>query len=224
MSLAETRKRYDDWLAARDARPADIMSGIRDARHLPLDKAGLKARGWTDLPIDWVPEDGHVHVGGYGEDRAIYDTPIFNPPGAEPRTIHLGLDVFAPAGRTVYAPLAGTVHSVQVNDNAKDYGPTIILQHEPSPDLTIWSLYGHLSRDSLDGLASGAPVAEGQEIGRLGANDVNGGWAPHLHFQIILDMLGQSGDFPGVCKRSEAEYWLTLCPDPAGFIGAANPG
>ena len=81
MSLAETRKRYDDWLAARDERPADIMAGIGDALHLPLDKAGLRARGWSDLPVDWVPEDGHLHIGGYGEDRAIYDTPIFNPAG-----------------------------------------------------------------------------------------------------------------------------------------------
>ena len=154
MSLAETRKRYDDWLAARDERPADIMAGIGDALHLPLDKAGLRARGWSDLPVDWVPEDGHLHIGGYGEDRAIYDTPIFNPAGEEPRTIHLGLDIFAPAGRAVYAPLAGKVHSFQVNDNAKDYGPTIILEHALAPGLTIWSLYGHLSAESLDGLAA----------------------------------------------------------------------
>ena len=219
MSLAETRKRYDDWLAARDERPADIMAGIGDALHQPLDKAGLRARGWSDLPVDWVPEDGHLHIGGYGEDRAIYDTPIFNPAGEEPRTIHLGLDIFAPAGRAVYAPLAGKVHSFQVNDNAKDYGPTIILEHALAPGLTIWSLYGHLSAESLDGLAARQDIAAGSELARLGDPSVNGGWAPHLHVQVMLDLRGQSGDFPGVCRRSEQSDWLTLCPDPRPLLG-----
>ncbi len=217
--IAHTRRLYETWLMAREGRPAELMRGLAAARHLPLDAAGLKARGWRDLPIDWVPENGALHAGGYGEDRAIYDTPIFNPPGNEPRTLHLGLDVFAAAGTPVYAPLAGKVHSFQVNDNDKDYGPTIILEHSLSPQLTLWSLYGHLGLDSVSELQTGTSVTTGEEIARLGSNDVNGGWAPHLHFQVMLDMQGRKGDFPGVCRKSEQEMWLTLCPDPRLFLG-----
>ena len=214
VELEEVRARYDAWLASRQHPGPGIMDGIRNARHIRLDADGLKARGWSDLPIDWTPEAGAIEAGGYGETRAIYDTPIFNPPGQTPRTLHLGLDVFAAAGTPVRCPLDGEVHSFQVNSSAKDYGPTIILKHRPAPDLTFYTLYGHLSEDSLAGLATGQTIKAGETLGRLGDNDVNGGWAPHLHVQIMLDMMGKSGDFPGVCVIDEKETWLTLCPDP----------
>ncbi|WP_233350462.1 peptidoglycan DD-metalloendopeptidase family protein [Henriciella barbarensis] len=197
------------------------MHGLHDEGTLALDKAGLAARCWVDLPIDWIPEHGAVLHGGYGEDRAIYDTPIFNCPGEEPRTLHLGLDIFAAAGAPVFAPLDGQVHSLQRNDNAKDYGPTLILQHEAEVDLIFYTLYGHLDPDLLDTLQPGGRVKRGQEIARLGDSSVNGGWAPHLHFQVMLDMLGKRGDFPGVCSKSEAGEWLQLCPDPRALIGLA---
>lgn len=217
--LEEKRRAYDAWLAGWQARRPEIVDGISDALPMPLDGDSLARRGWTDLPLHWIPEPGIVYAGGYGEDRAIYDTPIFNPPGEEPRTIHLGIDVFALPGKTVRAPLAGRVHSFQLNDNAKDYGPTIVLEHQPEPGLVFFTLYGHLSLDSLDGLQTGRSVVAGQEFARLGSNDENGGWAPHLHVQIILDMMGKAGDFPGVCRKSDAEYWLTLCPDPSRLLG-----
>ncbi|MEQ9316990.1 MAG: peptidoglycan DD-metalloendopeptidase family protein [Henriciella sp.] len=217
--LAAKRTAYESWLSERTERPAEVVSGLSGALPLPLDADGLKRRGWRDLPLHWVPEPGIIYAGGYGEDRAIYDTPIFNPPGSEPRTLHLGLDVFALPGTRVHAPLDGRVHSFQRNDNEKDYGPTIMLEHDVAPGLTLYTLYGHLSVDSIDGLEPGKPVAKGDEIARLGANDVNGGWAPHLHFQILLDIGDKRGDFPGVCRKSEQESWLQLCPDPSHFLG-----
>ena len=217
--LPATRTAYDAWLTSRSETPAEVIEGLSGALPFPLDADALRKRGWSDLPLHWIPEPGIIYAGGYGEDRAIYDTPIFNPAGEEPRTIHLGLDVFALPGTPVRAPLAGRVHSFQRNDNDKDYGPTIILEHTPVPGLTFWTLYGHLSVDSLEGLHVGAEIQRGHEIARLGSNDVNGGWAPHLHFQIMLDMMGKAGDFPGVCKRSEASQWLQLCPDPRAFLG-----
>ena len=218
--LLARRRRYDAWRSGPRSKAAEIIEGVSGALPFALDAEALRKRGWSDLPIRWIPEPGIIYAGGYGEDRAIYDTPIFNPAGEEPRTIHLGLDVFALPGTSVYAPLAGTVHSFQRNDNDKDYGPTIILEHEPEPGLLFWTLYGHLSPDSLGGLAAGAPVEQGQRIGWLGSNDVNGGWAPHLHFQVMLDMMGKSGDFPGVCRKSEAADWLRLCPDPNALLAS----
>ncbi|MEO6446181.1 MAG: aminotransferase class III-fold pyridoxal phosphate-dependent enzyme, partial [Gemmatimonadaceae bacterium] len=47
---------------------------------------------------------------------------------------------------------------------------------------------------------------------------VNGGWPPHLHFQVICDLLGREGDFPGVARARERAVWLSLCPDPALMV------
>lgn len=164
-----------------------------------------------------------LRAGGYGEDRSNYTSALFAPGDDEPRTVHLGIDVFASAGSAVFAPLDAQIHSFADNARPEDYGPTIILRHEPEPGVVFHTLYGHLSRDSLTGLAEGAAIRAGQRIGALGTREVNGGWAPHLHFQIILDMGDLKGDFPGVCRRSERERWLALCPDPAPLLGLHSP-
>jgi hypothetical protein len=48
----------------------------------------------------------------------------------------------------------------------------------------------------------------------VGEHHENGGWPPHLHFQIITELLGNRGDFPGVAAPSERSRWLELSPDP----------
>lgn len=158
--------------------------------------------------------------GGYGEDRSVYTQELFAPAGEEPRTIHLGLDIFAPAGTEVFTPLAARVHSSRINDKPGDYGPTVILEHAIDGGV-FYTLYGHLSRDSLKGLKPGAAFMAGEQIASLGARNENGGWPPHLHFQVILDLKGNRGDYPGVCKRSERDQWLALCPDPRPLLGLA---
>ena len=115
--------------------------------------------------------------------------------------------------------MVGAIHSFQVNGGVLDYGPTIILQHEPVDGPVFWTLYGHLSEESLTFLEEGDVVSAGEKIAELGDNTVNGGWAPHLHFQIILDLQGRQGDFPGVCARSEKARWADICPDPRLFLG-----
>lgn len=112
------------------------------------------------------------------------------------------------------APLEGVVHSFANNSSRLDYGPTIILEHEIEGGLKFYTLYGHLTADSLDGLAKGRLFKKGEEIGRVGAIGENGGWPPHLHFQIVTDLLGKSGDFPGVALPSQRNVWLSFSPDP----------
>lgn len=216
--LRTRRARYDLWLKETGPAVAPPVLGLEPDATLSLDVAGLAERGWDDLPLHWTPENGKVLHGGYGEDRAIYDAPAFRGAG-EPRTLHLGLDIFAHAGTEVFAPLDGCVHSLQRNDNEKDYGPTLILQHETGTGFDLFTLYGHLAADVLSSLAPGDAVGAGQKLGELGDSHVNGGWAPHLHFQVMLDLLGHRGDFPGVCRKSEADLWLTLCPDPRPLLG-----
>lgn len=162
-------------------------------------------------------------LGRYDEPRLIYTGPAFRPeddPLGESRTVHLGLDLFVEAGATVLAPLDGVIHSVADNARAYDYGPTVILEHrlEDEPHV-FYTLYGHLSRASIAGLTAGRPIRKGEPIAAVGPCPENGGWPPHLHFQIILDMLGRDGDFPGVARASQREVWKSFCPDPNLILG-----
>lgn len=151
-------------------------------------------------------------IGAYAEDRIIYrKSEVFS--GVEARSLHLGIDLWAPAGTLVYAPLDGTLHSFANNAASGDYGPTIILEHRFAGQL-FYTLYGHLSLPSIQHLEVGMSIAAGQPLGSLGAWHENVHWPPHLHFQIIRDLEGRSGDFPGVCAPSESQKWLALCPNP----------
>ena len=152
-------------------------------------------------------------IGGYNEHRTVYSRSALFDSGEEPRRLHLGIDIWAPAGTEVFAPLAGTVHSFQNNNNFGDYGPTIILKHELE-GFTFHTLYGHLSLESLSNLKVGKKINKSQRIARFGEEHVNGNWAPHLHFQLIINMENYSGDYPGVCRFSERESYLNNCPDP----------
>ena len=162
-----------------------------------------------------------VGIGRYNEARPIYTSEIFKSvgnDGPEWRTVHLGLDLFMEPGSPVLAPLDGIVHSFANNTASLDYGPTIILQHTVvgSNDqlLTFFTLYGHLSIDSLDGLYVGKPIARGTPFASIGNYPTNGGWPPHLHFQIITDLLDRIGEFPGVARPGQRDTWLSLSPDP----------
>lgn len=152
-------------------------------------------------------------IGGYMEHRTIYArSTLFNTTD-EPRRLHLGVDIWAGAGTAIYAPFAGQVHSFNDNNNFGDYGPTIILQHNLN-GLKLYSLYGHLSRESLRGLAIGQPVNANQQIATFGIASENGNWPPHLHFQLMFDMEGHQGDYPGVCRYSQKHKYLKNVPNP----------
>jgi murein DD-endopeptidase MepM/ murein hydrolase activator NlpD len=158
-------------------------------------------------------------IGGYLEKRVIYRrSEHFLNEGDIQRNIHLGIDLWAVAGTPVYTPLAGKVHSFKNNANFGDYGPTIILEHLYE-DKPLYTLYGHLSLASLDGLYEGRTIQAGQQIGEIGNYPVNGDWPPHLHFQVMNDMLGMYGDFPGVCAESEKEKFAQICLNPDFLLG-----
>ena len=95
----------------------------------------------------------------------------------------------------------------------------IILRH----DAGYFTLYGHLSAGRLEYVRDGQEIAEGEQIGSVGAPPVNGNWPPHLQFQQINDLMGLGAGFPGVAAKSELEHWLALCPCPAGFFPEMDP-
>jgi murein DD-endopeptidase MepM/ murein hydrolase activator NlpD len=155
-------------------------------------------------------------IGGYDEHRTIYKrSAVFD--GEEPRRLHLGLDIWGDAGTPVYAPLEGTVHSFAFNDNYGDYGATLILQHELE-GIIFHTLYGHLSLHSIEDKKEGQIIEKGEWIAAFGNPEENGHWPPHLHFQLIIDLEGMKGDYPGVCKYSDRQRYLANCPDPEVMV------
>ncbi|NND70239.1 MAG: aminotransferase class III-fold pyridoxal phosphate-dependent enzyme [Rhodothermales bacterium] len=152
-------------------------------------------------------------VGRYREPRLCYQADQYSEEGIADRTVHLGLDVFKPAGTTVRAVLDGTVSGVSATGNHLDYGHVLILKHRVE-DTQFYSLYGHLSKESISQFQIGDRITGGQAIATLGDTDENGGWVPHLHFQILVDMLGYSDTFPGVASPDEIHIWEDICPDP----------
>lgn len=152
-------------------------------------------------------------IGPYGENRTAFkfegSESIIN---SERRTVHPALDFWVPEGTNVYSPLPGVVHSVANNDAPFDFGNTIILKHAiDNTDIEFYTLYGHLAPTALK---VGDMVNPGDKLGSIGGIEENGGWSPHLHIQVITDLLGTNdGNFPGACEPSLAHIWNDISPD-----------
>src|ERR1700730_15649495 len=163
-----------------------------------------------------------IGIGRYDEARLLYSSPLFGgdaSPLGERRTIHLGLDLFAESGTAIHAPLDGVIHTLANNAALLDYGPLVILQHDAGDAGAFVTLYGHLDKESLARLKIGQRIARGEKFARIGTFKENGGWPPHLHFQIILDLLESGANFPGVAYASQRALWTSLSPDPNLLVG-----
>ncbi|HLK03999.1 MAG TPA: aminotransferase class III-fold pyridoxal phosphate-dependent enzyme [Candidatus Acidoferrum sp.] len=163
------------------------------------------------------PTGAKVAIGRYDEPRLLYNGPQFGAsknPTDERRTIHLGIDLFVEPGTPIHAPLAGEVHLLANNAFPLDYGPLVVLKHATDSGEEFFTLYGHLNEATLQELRVGQQVAQGDVFAYVGDIHENGGWAPHVHFQIILDMLDRGMEFPGVASASQRTLWKALSPDP----------
>jgi murein DD-endopeptidase MepM/ murein hydrolase activator NlpD len=152
-------------------------------------------------------------IGGYNEHRMIYSRSRWFDDEEEPRRLHLGIDIWGKARTPIFAPLPGIVHSFAFNNNFGDYGATIILQHQLD-GFYFQTLYGHLSLNDIAGLQEGKFIPVGTQFAHFGEPEENGGWPPHVHFQIIREMNQGKGDYPGVCRFSERNQYLLNSPDP----------
>ena len=196
---------YKDYIAF------DLSATTTDQMDLPL----TDSKAFEEFVENYFSvNQAKVAYGGYLEHRNLYKrSTVFKDIDIEERNIHIGLDLWIKAGTAVLAALDGVIHSFQNNLSLGDYGPALILEHEIEGEI-FHTLYGHLSLESLQGKAEGLKVSKGEVIGTLGAPQVNGDYAPHLHFQIIKDMQGKKGDYPGVCAKSDVEFYKKNCPDP----------
>jgi len=189
--------------------------------NLALADVDLKNHSHFQQFVDQQMKGKKFGIGGYMENRQIYKRSEVFASGKAFRNIHLGIDIWGVAGSPVYAPLDGIVHSFQDNVGFGNYGPTIILQHQIN-ELAFYSLYGHLRLADLEDLYEGRKFAKGEVLCHLGEEEENGNWPPHLHFQLMLDMKGLKGDFPGVCASGEMDEYLNICPDPNLIIRFAG--
>lgn len=139
-------------------------------------------------------------------------------PVAEPRRLHLGTDIWGPLHTKVMAPLDGIVHSFGFHPELGNYGTVIILAHQLAGQ-TFYTLYGHLSYGSIRNLREGQRIVRGEVFAEFGIQQDNGWWPPHLHFQVIQDLQGWKGDYPGVCAYSQRAQWLNNCVDPDLILG-----
>ncbi len=228
-------EKVKDWLQANAGSTASILEAeVRSAPSIVFDfsvgsaflgadpSAGEPGKLTQKIFSEIRQAGAEFGVGRYDEPRSLYTSPLFGASGdptAERRTIHLGIDLFVEPGTPVRAPLDGVVHVVANNSAPMDYGPLIILQHETGDGEKFFTLYGHLSKDSISSLNAGQHVARGQQFARVGSSNENGGWTPHVHFQIILDLLELGADFSGVAYASQRAVWTSLSPDPNLLLG-----
>ena len=205
---------------------APVLPGLDVRRAARLDFTAANVRLTPDnlrstptfaalVDILLAEQGAEAGWGGYLEDRVIYRrSPTLFGAAGPPRSLHLGIDVWCPAGTAVAAPLPATVQSVADNAGFGDYGPTVILAHMLGGQ-RFWSLYGHLGRAETARLAPGQRLAAGEVFAAVGPWPENGDWPPHLHFQLMTDLAGSpGGDFPGVAVPAERAAWAARCPDP----------
>ena len=212
-------KVIDESITFEEYIPISISS---ENKQLNFDVASSSE--WEIYIAQYLKEkNAKVAFGGYLEKRNIYNrSEYFTKQLREnQRNIHLGVDLWCDANTAVLAVLNGEIHSFKNNTNHGDYGPTIILKHTFG-DRVFYSLYGHLSEDSLNNLSIGDKVSQGEKIAVLGDNSVNGDYAPHLHFQLIIDMEGNLGDYPGVSSEKTLNFYKENCPNPNLLLKLPN--
>jgi peptidoglycan LD-endopeptidase LytH len=162
--------------------------------------------------------DTEYSVGKYNEKRpGMYVTDLFTAEVEAPRDIHVGIDIGAPAGTPVRAFYDGVIYMAGINPAEGDYGGTVITEHDLG-GRKIWALHGHLSHSSVAGKKPGQPVKKGDVIAWLGVKAENGGWNPHLHFQLSWEK-PEKCDLPGAVNQRDLARALEIYPDPQNVLG-----
>lgn len=164
--------------------------------------------------------EGVYGLGKYNEHRPnIYQTDLFKTENSEEvRCVHLGIDFFGPVGTPVYSFADGEILNFGYNEASGDYGYVFVMEVQISESLMIYALYGHLSKESVADKYENMKVLKGDIIGWLGDKHENGGWPPHLHFQLSWEK-PKTHDMPGTCTLSDRQISLLKYPDPRLVLG-----
>ena len=160
--VEEEKKQVESVLAEMEALASQIAAKIRAEQaksNRPLPSGSTKGMLW--------------HVPGYYYVSSPFGWrihPLFNI-----RSFHNGIDIPAPTGTEVVAPLDGRIISTGWLGG---YGNHISIDHGGG----LSTLYAHLSSILV---REGQEVKKGQVIGRIGST----GWStgPHLHFTVMIN-------------------------------------
>ncbi|KIC36323.1 aminotransferase class III-fold pyridoxal phosphate-dependent enzyme [Leisingera sp. ANG-M7] len=218
------------WIEQERGNFAPLLG--EDLAEAPMGSLSVEQSTWPQNPFHMPQEEaaqvgaefedrGRIWLGYYHEPRLIYTDAAFSRgpwKASNRRTVHLAVDAFARAGTAMFAPLRGEVVVAEYRSGHLDYGGVIILRHETPGGDSFFTLYGHLDPEFLDRLKPGDTVEKGEEFCRLGDASQNGGWAPHVHFQLALTTDGIEADWPGVGDPDEMYLWRALCPNPAALL------
>ncbi len=154
----------------------------------------------------------------YGVGRYLEPRPgVYSALQFEGRSIHMGVDIQAPSGTPVHSFYEGTVWGTAYNGEPQDYGYTLIIEYLIEGQ-KLWALYGHLNKASIEDKKKNQQIKSGQVVAWLGEESENGGWPPHLHFQLSL-VEPKKVDMPGVVSESELEKSKLTYPDPRLVLG-----
>lgn len=218
------------WLDSERGNFASLMG--QDLTEAPMGTLSVEDSTWPQNPFDMpiqeaakvgeeFEDDGRIWLGYYHEPRLIYTDQAFRKgawKASDRRTVHLAVDAFGPAETPIYAPLRGEVFVTEYRAGHLDYGGVIILRHETPAGDPFFTLYGHLDPEFLDRLKPGQIIEKGDNFCQLGNPNMNGGWAPHIHFQLALTTQGIEADWPGVGDPDEMYLWRAICPNPAALL------
>lgn len=230
LPVVEGADRVLAWLEQERGNFAPLMG--EDIADAPMGSLSVESSTWPENPFDMPLEEaarvgaefednGRIWLGYYHEPRLIYTDAAFRKGpwmASNRRTVHLAVDAFALAGAPIFAPLRGDVFVAEYRAGHLDYGGVIILRHETPNGDPFFTLYGHLDPEFLDRLRPGDVVEKGAEFCRLGDPAMNGGWAPHVHFQLALTTEGIEADWPGVGDPDDMYLWRAVCPNPAALL------
>lgn len=226
------KKLFNDWIKQQSFSTTTLFPELkkRNLHHLDLSVFSSwvgREHEFNDLDhfqfkINQLQKEvpDKIIAGGYLEPRPLYTSNAYSKignEGRERRCLHLGVDFWVPANTPVHSLLKGTV-VISVKDNGiKAYGGLIVLKHQVK-NFSFYTLYGHLSHQSIEKLSPGVVINENEIIGKIGTEEENGNWAPHLHFQVILSLMNYDNDFPGVTYTKQINTWNSICPDPNLFF------
>jgi len=193
------------------------IKSIFDDESVNFHPVVLLPKDYTVLDLTknrWSSHETEFSIGKYDEFRPnMYTTNIFE--GI--RNIHMGVDIGGPVGTPCMAFMDGVISHFGYNSEPGDYGNVIITKHIISQTI-IWALYGHLDSLSITNKSIGQKVEAGEIIGNFGNNQENGGWEPHLHFQLSF-IEPVTHDLPGVVSSEDRNQALLDYPDPRLVLG-----
>jgi murein DD-endopeptidase MepM/ murein hydrolase activator NlpD len=155
-----------------------------------------------------------ITIGRYNEKRPyLYHQSMFD----NSRHYHMGIDLGAPAGTNIHAFDDGEIFLFTEHKTPGDYGPTIITKHQIE-GIDLYALHGHLSKDSLTQIKCGQQIKKGEVFATIGDQFENGGWPPHVHFQLSYKA-PKTANMPGVVSEQDLKSALSIYPDPRIVLG-----